>query len=721
MKQQIVNFCLYLLSFILLWEWLRPLEYSTDSIYTVIFVIFIGISLFFTFMQLKWYISYPVKLCYIFFFIHQLFYNGSVFEIGWILEFIHDLRYNLNLITERYFGGMTPPFRTFLFFVLLWLLVYLLNYWIIQRKRILLFLILTITYVAVLDTFSPYDATYAIIRLAVVGFFLLGLLYFERMIFSEKIPFRSILYWKWIVPLLAMIVVSAAIGWLAPKAAPQWPDPLPYFSKYKQDGEGEHLSNSVVKKIGYGTNDEQLGGPFIPNDAPAFRAYVERQHYWRVETKDVYTGKGWMTSDRQFSIANGFIGPYLNLTSSQVQTEQLVSTVEIEREYPYQHIIYPLGLQEISSDADQYRIDHVTENIFPMFNESGERLSSYSLKYSYPLFEIEKLQAVHSNEGAPKELVERYTQLPASLPERVKNLAVEITKDKNNFYDKAKAVEQYFLKEPFVYETNDVAVPELDEDYVDQFLFETKKGYCDNFSTSMVVLLRSVGIPARWVKGYTPGQFVETTSEGLEVYEVTSNNAHSWVEVYFSGFGWVPFEPTIGFSNPQEFAHQSDENQQDSSAAEQEQSQPLEEESQEQIDTDDAKQPKEFPFSLSPAVIVSIGFILLIAACVLILFKTRNKWMTSWMTSFYKWNHDEKDFLKAYRLLLKSLERCGYKRENGQTLREYAKQIDQMFGTNSMSQLTYIYERALYRGDDPSKEWEQSKELWEDLIKKTTS
>lgn len=122
----------------------------------------------------------------------------------------------------------------------------------------------------------------------------------------------------------------------------------------------------------------------------------------------------------------------------------------------------------------------------------------------------------------------------------MKNLAVEITKDKNNFYDKAKAVEQYFLKEPFVYETNDVAVPELDEDYVDQFLFETKKGYCDNFSTSMVVLLRSVGIPARWVKGYTPGQFVETTSEGLEVYEVTSNNAHSWVEVYFSGIGWVP-------------------------------------------------------------------------------------------------------------------------------------------------------------------------------------
>lgn len=78
----------------------------------------------------------------------------------------------------------------------------------------------------------------------------------------------------------------------------------------------------------------------------------------------------------------------------------------------------------------------------------------------------------------------------------------------------------------------------------------------------MVVMLRSVGIPARWVKGFTPGTF-EALNDGLREYTVTNANAHSWVEVYFSGIGWVPFEPTRGFDNP----FQPEEDQQSSAPA----------------------------------------------------------------------------------------------------------------------------------------------------------
>ena len=87
----------------------------------------------------------------------------------------------------------------------------------------------------------------------------------------------------------------------------------------------------------------------------------------------------------------------------------------------------------------------------------------------------------------------------------------------------------------------------LVEDYVDQFLFDTKRGYCDNFSTSMVVMLRSIDIPARWVKGFAPGEY-QLDDEGERVYQITNNEAHSWVEAYMPGIGWMPFEPTIGFS-----------------------------------------------------------------------------------------------------------------------------------------------------------------------------
>ncbi len=71
-------------------------------------------------------------------------------------------------------------------------------------------------------------------------------------------------------------------------------------------------------------------------------------------------------------------------------------------------------------------------------------------------------------------------------------------------FDKVKAVEEYLGSNEFTYETENVTIPKNDEDYVDQFLFETKMGYCDNFSSAMVVLLRSAGIPARWVKGIRP-------------------------------------------------------------------------------------------------------------------------------------------------------------------------------------------------------------------------
>jgi transglutaminase-like putative cysteine protease len=78
----------------------------------------------------------------------------------------------------------------------------------------------------------------------------------------------------------------------------------------------------------------------------------------------------------------------------------------------------------------------------------------------------------------------------------------------------------------FTYNQVDVAVPGPNDDYVDQFLFETLRGYCDNYSTSMVVLLRSVGIPSRWVKGYTEGEYQGPTESGKRGYTITNNNAH---------------------------------------------------------------------------------------------------------------------------------------------------------------------------------------------------
>src|SRR3972149_7569533 len=104
-------------------------------------------------------------------------------------------------------------------------------------------------------------------------------------------------------------------------------------------------------------------------------------------------------------------------------------------------------------------------------------------------------------------------------------------------YDKAKAIEAYLRTYPYDLE---VPAPPEGQDVADYFLFDLKKGYCDYYATAMVVLARSSGVPARFVLGYSPGSYDAPNAQ----YVVRELNAHSWVEVYFPGMGWVEFEPT---------------------------------------------------------------------------------------------------------------------------------------------------------------------------------
>lgn len=138
-----------------------------------------------------------------------------------------------------------------------------------------------------------------------------------------------------------------------------------------------------------------------------------------------------------------------------------------------------------------------------------------------------------------KTINRRYTQVPENLPNRVKELAREITKDKNTNYDKLKAIELYLLEYSYSYTPG--RVPE-NYDFVDYFLFENKKGYCTSFATSMAVLGRCIGIPTRYVEGFVV-DYSDRTQGG---FLVRNSNAHAWVEAYFEGVGWIPFEPTPG-------------------------------------------------------------------------------------------------------------------------------------------------------------------------------
>jgi hypothetical protein len=123
----------------------------------------------------------------------------------------------------------------------------------------------------------------------------------------------------------------------------------------------------------------------------------------------------------------------------------------------------------------------------------------------------------------------------------VRDLAVTLTERHDNAYDKAEAIERY-LRNQIVYNEGINAPPD-NRDKVDYILFDLQEAYCDYYATSMVVMLRSLGIPARFAAGYARGT-AETLENQELVYQVKNVDAHSWVEVYFPNYGWIEFEPT---------------------------------------------------------------------------------------------------------------------------------------------------------------------------------
>lgn len=138
----------------------------------------------------------------------------------------------------------------------------------------------------------------------------------------------------------------------------------------------------------------------------------------------------------------------------------------------------------------------------------------------------------------PEWVTSRYLQLPDNISNRMRTLATQLTETKTTPYDKAVAVTQY-LRNNIEYQST-IPAPPRKKDPIDWFLFDYKKGFCNYYASADVLLLRLVGVPARLAVGYAQGTSVNTGGG----YIIKGDDSHAWPEVYFPGYGWIPFEPT---------------------------------------------------------------------------------------------------------------------------------------------------------------------------------
>ncbi|WP_035711052.1 transglutaminase family protein [Salibacterium aidingense] len=703
-------FLMYMLGYLLLMEWLIPLPEITQTGYVPVFMAASGFFFLVMFFQFPWWASLLLIGGGLLFGIHTIFIEHTFLSLQWWGAFLAEINMNLTHMFQGEWYGLSDLFRSLLFLMLLGIMSYLIYFWIVHARRILFFFLFTVLYVGVIDTFFPYDGSSAIVRIFILGFVLMALLQWDRLsgYFPGAVKHKYV-WLRWTVLAVIFLIAAAGVGMLAPKAEPQWPDPLPYMEAAAGIEGTSGIGNETVRKIGYGDNDEQLGGGFEMDETPVFTASGGEVGYWRGDSKNVYTGQGW-TSDTPDESR-----PESDFFDEAVPVEEQEVDVEIADSHAFDFAFYPGSIKDIQVPEEDVRlqVDRYSGKAAAVADGDPYEASSYSLTYAYPEFPIDAMQQRSPQD--PEEVTNHYLGLPEDLPTSIGELAEDITAEEENRYDKVRAVERFLNSPEFTYDTSNIAVPEEGEDYVEQFLFDTKRGYCDNFSTSMAVMLRTLDIPTRWVKGFTKGNETRVDQEET-VYEVTSANAHSWVEVYFPDVGWVPFEPTRGFTSEFDYTYAAEEsgNNEETAGQTEEETEEEEEEAEEE-ETEEQEEDSEASaagFSLPGWPIYLSGAIVFLGIAYMLRFPLIKRAM------IFRFRHvrDPAAFTKAFLSLLTFLRYAGFGRKNGETLREYGMRMDEVFETEEMSTLVYEYEKIHYGALKEDGNWSNALSIWMNMV-----
>lgn len=284
---------------------------------------------------------------------------------------------------------------------------------------------------------------------------------------------------------------------------------------------GPELSQQVVMAVSTGDLPPAVAGREPLEEPP--------RYYWRSHTYDRYNGRGWSTGET----TEVEYAPSVQAITTTLMAQRTVRH-EVRFVGESAGLLYTAGTL-IAADHD-YRVAWRTDE--DMFGATIEA-DIYRADSSISVATDAELRSAGSD--YPEWVRARYLGLPDTIPARVLALARDLTAVELTPYDRAHAIENYLRA--FSY-TLDVPLPPAGREVVDYFLFDLQKGYCSYYATSMVVLARAAGLPARLVIGYAGGSYDPIAAE----YVVTQENAHAWVEIYFPGYGWVEFEPTAGLS-----------------------------------------------------------------------------------------------------------------------------------------------------------------------------
>lgn len=278
-----------------------------------------------------------------------------------------------------------------------------------------------------------------------------------------------------------------------------------------------------------------LQGPRSVTENPVMDVRTREATYWRAACFNQYTGSGWVASNTRTLAVEEYGRLYGYET---VMHHPVTQTITIYR--PATTLIFAAPQPQWVSLAVRAEAwtpaDLVLDPALIRANRVFAPGDSYIVNSLVSHAPVDILR--RAGEDYPDWIKDNFLALPPSLPQRVRDLAQQITADYDNPYDQATALESW-LRANITYDDK-IAAPPAERDAVDYLLFESQRGYCDYYASAMAVMARAVGLPSRLVVGYATGTLNPTSG----AYRVREKDSHSWVEIYFPRYGWIDFEPT---------------------------------------------------------------------------------------------------------------------------------------------------------------------------------
>lgn len=346
----------------------------------------------------------------------------------------------------------------------------------------------------------------------------------SRSEYPEPFPFSlfSFRYWAFIfVSTVIMISFALGIFFVLPRAQ------LGYFAGVKP-GEAQHVSGFSQKvELGEIAEIQENRGEVMRISVSGAQLPAGHRFYWRGAAFDKYDGRSWSTSN-----------PSTHFLFQDSSNTFYVSTDHNPAVLLKQEIyLAPIDSRVVFGHD---RIVKVDGHFFGVSRDVNGTLTGMGIPENYVVYsQVASLspERLRSRRVSYSENVLRYYTKLASRNPEIENLALTITAGKTTVYDRVNAIRIY-LEENYQYTTTNLPLDRTDP--VGSFLFKKKVGHCEYFATSMVILLRHLGIPSRLVNGFLEGEFNDIG----KFFLVRQSDAHSWVEVYFGNGLWINFDPS---------------------------------------------------------------------------------------------------------------------------------------------------------------------------------